>query len=186
MTLDELYEFVKETGTTYCDLSIQSKEDLIYALYNKVYASNYVHAIRWYLTETMAPDDFTEYRSSRFKAFKEQYFSLKSLEEQKRFILTSTSINLNSIKEKAGEHLAKQSYNFTLDEIRALVRWGYNYALSTESLTKDIFEHRIDKAVLIAPLKESNELYDRMLVYGWENLNEYHKDVAAAQGFKRY
>lgn len=142
----------------------------------------YSHGIQWYISEAAIPDDFTEYRNTRFNSFVSTFFAFDSLEDRFKYINVATFIDLRSVKSKIADQDYNNKYGFSLDDNRQLVRWCYNYALTRLDLERALFGRQVDKSEFIAQLSKSDNLYDKMLVDGAIRLNGFYIDISNKTG----
>jgi len=184
--LTELYEFLTKTSDMFLLEPINSKEELE-NVFRTTNSYHRFYSMNWYLYEATSKDDYTDYRINRFKEFQEKFFALETKEEQFRYVIEKTYIDLSKIKEKIeNKSYVNGHYGFDINDYRNMLRWCYNYSLDTPEMEQLLGVPKMKKREMISVLETSNDIYDQMICDGAQRLSEYNQTVAYSMGIRKY
>lgn len=131
----------------------------------------------WYVYETSAPDEFTEFRINRFNHFAARFAKLKGDDESLReLVRLETNYRYGLIDKRVAEHHTGDKYNFTEEEARIILNYFYKNGLALYKDTRNMIGSAVRIESLEEKLRNSDNFDDIMLLKGIEKLREYNKN----------
>jgi len=178
--IETVCEFVNQNKDIFLkDVSKVLGEEEMVEVLKSLSVVDLQEAVKWYFYESLTPDEYTEYRITTFYDFAKQFATLKSnFKILTDFINIKTHLPIESIISRNSLRKYREKYNYSIADIRAIIKYAYKYALSTRGMPGAFLMDSFDYRNHLPILKESNELEDQMLVKGYEKLLDYKKDVS--------
>jgi len=138
-------------------------------------------AVKWYLFESVSPDQYSEYRLQKFNNFASQLETLINDEKRlKEFVNYVCYDHLEKLSGRTPQHFVGNHRNYTLEEAYILGKYAYKMGLSESMRGNIVYAQTVRNDMLVPKLKQSPNIEEQMIADGLKKLGEYNLAIVDA------
>lgn len=140
------------------------------------------NSLEWYLAEMNLdatlniPVEYIERKKERFNDFAMKFRILKNdMSRLEKYVSAETIVPMASVMQKVNDHIYKDSYYFTNDDVRNLLKNIYKYGLTELEIKQYYGVPRIANSSIVRNFEPQN-VDDQILIAGYRKMANYHAD----------